>query len=329
VPGPQPTPSALAPSATPQAPQAEDPGAFDVTQPLPAASIDSTLGADEDVLVAAALASDELTGFLQTDLVHDGGVVLFRSLALPEALAVRQAGPDAAQRTPGGGAKAPLRRQLERKGERELALRQACEVGEDCRAGKRRVKAEVAVRQVVRAQVTDSSGANATKRYAEVFRRELMLRPSAGKLALDAVGPLSLRAAGDVRGLDLREIAASVGEGTPLLAWRAGDRPVPVAQLPLLQAGAKLRVRVRVDGARPGGRLVLAGFPGQSWSERVKLVASGVDPTAGEYSGSVTVPPRAGATHLLVEAVDARGLEPAGSYRSVGLGLSARVGTSP
>ncbi|MEB3329876.1 MAG: hypothetical protein VKQ33_11650 [Candidatus Sericytochromatia bacterium] len=320
-----PPPSPLAP---PTAGPVDDPGTFDLSQPLPAAGLDSTLEASEDTLVSAALASDELAGFLLTELVHDGGVVLFRTLAGPVASAGRQPEPEGSRKAP-ARRKAPVQRRLERKGERQLTLRQACEGDAACRSGQRRVKAEVVVRQVVRAQVTDAAGSNTTQRYAEVFRRDLVLRPVAGKMALDAVGPASLRSAADGRGLDVREVTASLADGTPLLAWRTGDRPTPVAQLPQLPPGAALRVRVRLEGTRPGGRVVLASFPGQAWDDRVVLVASGLDPTEGDFSGTITVPSRPGASHLLVEAVDARGLEVAGSYRSVGLGFSARIGASP
>ncbi|MEB3223823.1 MAG: hypothetical protein VKS61_17250 [Candidatus Sericytochromatia bacterium] len=323
-PKPSPTPT---PKPAASAGADEDAGAFDLAAPLPSASVDSTLEATEDQLVSAALSSDELAAYMQTDLIHDGGVVLYRTLAAPLVASGRRLEGDGGRKPPSPvGRKPPMQRQLERKGEPELSLRQACDAGEDCKAGRRRVRAAVTVRQVVRAQLTDTTGATVTKRYAEVFLREVVLGPKAGKMSLEAIGPLMLRAAGDARGLEMREVALSLQDGLPLLAWRAGDRPTPVAQLPVLAAGGTLRVRVRIDQARPSGLVVLAGFPGQKWDERVKLVASGVDTATGEYSGSVTVPARQGATHLLIEAVDARSLEPAGAYRSVGLGFSGRVG---
>lgn len=342
-PAPSMTPSAAPSVATSPAPATVDAGAFDLNAPLPAPSTSSDLAGEEDSLVNAALASDELAGYLSTELIHDGGVVLYRLLG-PAGGGLLARADEGGGRAPGRGErledvpreevdaetrKRPVLRKVEKRGGRQLELERACEAGEDCKVGNRRVRAGVVVRQVARAEVTDTAGKTSVRTYAEVFRRTVMLRPETGRMRLEAVSPFTVQAAGQLKGLEVQAVSFGLPGATPLLAWRPEDKPRAVAETPLIPPGASLRVQVRVDQPSPSAVVVLAGFPGQPWGERTKLVPVGVELTSGEFAGTVKVPAREGATHVIVEVVDARSLLPTQPYRSLSLGFSARVVTTP
>ncbi|MEB3195642.1 MAG: hypothetical protein VKP62_00410 [Candidatus Sericytochromatia bacterium] len=313
----------LAPTQSPRPPSppptavAEADEVLELDSALPDAALDSDLSDDENAAVAKLLDSDLLAGYLSTTLIHDGGVVLFRTLALPQVAArtaLKEARkPDRAK---------PERRALEKKGGRDLRLRQVCENATRCAPGQRAVDATVQVRQIATVEVPDEGGRNKKIRYSELYRREARFRPVDRSLVLEAVSPFSLQTTKAPGRLALRSLTLADQNGLSVFNWLANSPLMPLAKLPSLSIGTRLRVTVQLPAGLPASVEAYAGFPGVHWQKRVPLTL--IDSADGlTFSGDTEVLGSPGNSHLVIETLTPDALAGKGGYRSNLMGFSA------
>jgi hypothetical protein len=254
--------------------------------PLAAASLDSDLDTADNEAIQALLDSAELQALLPSDLIHDGGVILYRVLgeaATSVGVRAQQSEPQIAIATPrppvldqepltraGGNAPAPgvsralptseagvltepdaFNRKREARSGAQIRIRRvACPPDElMCRAGDR---AEVVVRYISRGVITlgPQAGANTQKRrYQEVFQRVLVVARAADRKRwqLVSVGAIELQSDAEALPWQLRAVRLYEGDAqVPLLAQEAPFLPLRADALPVSRAGQPLRIEAQL-----------------------------------------------------------------------------------
>lgn len=317
----------VAPSAAPSVPAAAEPS-YAPPEPgaeLPPAFTYSDVEPAEQAAVEQAIATDpDLSAYLPADLIHDGGVVLFRLLQAPLPAPKPPAnvgGPIAPNTTL--GPPPPWTRTITAKSGTQLILRKGCLDGVDCAVGMRPVRATVQVLQRGELRVNDQS-----KPYGELVRRQIVLRPRDGTLVLAEVSPLTVETQGGRSGLDLKQVTVFEAGGGRVFGLTDFMKPTRIEEEPRLAAGQRLRVEVEVETRRPGTTFVFASRAGNP-ADRVLLRddGKGADKLAGDFrfSGEFFAASTAGLQHLAIEVIDPVSYLDRKAYRAFSVAIAYRV----
>ena len=301
--------------------------AIDPADPLPSPSTDSDLAPAEQAAVEQALASEDLLAYLPSELIHDGGVVLYRTMALDNenkpsaapAAGKKPLGPPPAWARKGDGARSGP----------QLVLRRDCADPAACAEGDRPVRATVRYQEKGVFTFRDEAGVLQTKRYGALSSRVLLLRPTGGTYALAAASPISVTTSGGRAKLEIAQVSFFGKGSAPIAVLRDEGAPAPVASQPRVVGTDLSRVEVDLVDREAGEAFVFLTLPGQDPKKRLMLLDDGlgVDQVAGDgrFSGQFVVPNRPGVQHAVIDVVDPKSFLPAGAYRSNSLGFSFRV----
>ena len=323
-----PPPASVAPTATtgaasPDAALLTD--AIAPTDPLPSASIDSDLAADEQQAVEELLTSDDVLAFLPSELIHDGGVVLYRTLAADDVR--RQTGPEQPINRPLGPPPPWVRADGGRSGAL-VTLRQDCPPGEDCTQGQRPVRATVRYQQKGTFQYRGPEGL-ISKTFGALFSRVMVLKHDDGKYALDQVSPIAVTTTGGRRNLEIAQLSFFGKPPQPLYVAQRADLTIPLDHQPRVVGGDRARVEVDLVNRELGSAFVFLSQLGRGPTGRIQLLddGRGVDRVAGDgrFSGEFVVPNRPGVQHAVIDVIDPRSFLENHPFRSNSLGISYRV----
>lgn len=320
-------PASVAPTMAATLPPTTTPSAEAIApdDPLPPAGTDSDLAPAEEQAVEQALASEDARAYLPAELIHDGGVVLYRTLAAPEGKAGAEPGAKAALGPPprwkraDGGRSGP-----------QLVLRRACPDGEACAEGRRPVRALVRYQEKGAFSFRAiGTGLLAEKKFGALFSRVLLLKPEGGTYRVDAASPISVTTSGGRAKLEIAQVSF-FGKGAAPLAVIADEQATfPAGQEPRVVGGDTSRLEVDLVDRAPDGAFVFLTLPGAGPAGRLQLRddGQGADATAGDgrYSASFVVPNRPGLQHAVIDVVDPRSFLPNGPFRSNSLGLTYRA----
>lgn len=296
-----------------------------------------------------ALADDGTQAYFPGDLIHDGGVILYRlqqmglglaPLSSPMVAGAASGKPSdgMATRTNQQGARPlddkpclsldDLPQQWQRAnflpGGRDVRLR---------RQGQGMVVATVVAtnrgalrfRLPLRPKLQE-------KRYNERFKRELLFELKGSKAKLIAVGPIELESQKGRGRLNFASITVRSTPGGPLLASlgaKTGDF-VPVDQLPAVASKSSLLVEVKLGDGQGCPPYLFAHFLSQGGArDRVPLQDQGISgdatPNDGIYSAFVPVLGPAGLAHLGVEALAPSSFATRSPYQALAVGISFRI----
>jgi hypothetical protein len=325
------SPTPAAPMATPTpagvvatlAPASTPPAAAGTATPsvepstLPGASVDSDLAQDDEAAVESLLDSDELKGYLPNDLIHDGGVILYQTLALGTATRQRLgcAGPTDPPEI--------WKRQGEEGGGRQLHVRKAAGMG------------DVALAEIKYPDrgtfVYRDGGPAVRKKFVETFRRQIQLERMGKQWRPTALGPITVESQGGKSGLDIKTAGVfRAGATTAAMSFDEQDTLVSLkTPLPTFQAGESVRVEAEVADKQACDLFVFAYLVGGNDRSRQRLYDDGTngDRVAGDgiFSGSFVIPATPGPRHLAVNVLDPTVFTPGGLYRSNVVGMTFKV----
>ncbi|MFP5501966.1 MAG: choice-of-anchor X domain-containing protein [Candidatus Sericytochromatia bacterium] len=329
APGTAVTPPAIAPTPSVVAPT-----------PLPEATVDSDLAPDDAAAIENLLDSEQILAYLPADLINDGGVILYQTLAVPdgppgdeggEPVRTTQTGSDAADAGGPPAASAPpvsWKRLEGERGGRQLVLRRqdATQAGVEKRA-------QVVVRYPMRGELAyreSPSSEPVRKRYTQMFQRVFVFQLQENRWRLSRLSPIHMESQGGRSGLEIASFRAfATGSETAALTLTDRDRLIAPEEAPVFRPGQSIRVEAEVDSNRRGEFFVFAHLAGRSDRSRQLLVDDGTngDRLAGDgiYSGTFAVPATEGLRHFALDVIDATTFTPGGLYRSNSLGLTFRV----
>lgn len=322
------------PSATPSTQTSEIVAVASPTAPadtpLPAASADSNLDSTDQSAVEDVLNSDEVAQYLPDDLIHDGGVILFRTLSMPDAAANGGASGSGAAGTAPLSPPAIWARQNIEHGGRQDKLRLA----KDPATGERLVNATL--RYVMRGELAyrPSQGRAVRKRFAEVFERDLRLRLKNNRWRLDSFSPIQITSLPLDNGPAIDSVKLYPAGGTlPLESLTGTDHWLAPGDEPAIAPGSSVRVEVQAHNRDGGSVFVFADLVGASDRNREQLYDDGThgDLTAndGTYTAVFAVPETEGLRHFAIDVIDPVSFAPGGLYGSLAWGLSVRVTNTP
>jgi hypothetical protein len=322
-----PAPSAAPTSAANLETMSPAPTASELPPVMTPPAIDSDLDAEDNAAIENALNSDDLAAYMPADLIHDGGVILFRTLANKDDSGGKRSQTDNAAAT----AEAPndWRRVESRKGGRQLNVRREAPAQPSINShgrAKVQVRYNVAGRFIVKA-----NGREVTKQFNQLFTRTFRFELKDAKWQLAELTPLQHESQGGRSGVDISRVAVYQGDASQPLHELTGDMNQSIAPetIPTLAPGANVRLEVTASQKNGNAPFVYAYVVGQTDRARVALRDDGMqgDRTAGDgiYSGAVTVPSTPGLRHLGIDVLNPAAFQPAGLVRSNGLGLSFRV----
>jgi hypothetical protein len=321
-----PAPSAAPTSSANLGTMSPGPAVTELPPVMTPPAIDSDLDAEDNAAIENALNSDELSAYMPADLIHDGGVILFRTLANKD-----DGGPKKAQTETAATTEAPndWRRVESRKGGRQLNMRREAPTeptAVSIRRAKVQVRYNVAGRFIVKA-----NGREVTKQFNQLFTRTFRFKLESDRWQLADLTPLQHESQGGRSGVDISRVAVYQGDAAQPLHELTGDMDQPIApdQIPTVAPGASVRLEVTASQKNGVAPFVYAYVVGATDRARVALRDDGTlgDRTAGDgvYAGTITVPATPGLRHLGIDVLNPAAFQPAGLVRSNGLGLSFRV----
>jgi hypothetical protein len=287
---------------------------------LPTAGIDSDLDQADEAAVESLIDSADIKALLTADLIHDGGVILYQTLASKDNIAARR------PRAGCGGVDAPpdqWKRQSQEKGGRQLKLR---------RVPGANGQAVVDYTQVSRGLLTyrDADGP-ARKAFVETATRRMKLARHGSKWELAGVSPLVIAAKNGKAGLDLTSVAVfRSGSATPAFGFDGDDKVLKLdGEIPAFATGETLRVECDVTDKQGCQAFIYAHLVGASDRTRQQLYDDGTngDRVAddGIYSGNFVLPATPGQRHIAIEVLDPSTFAAGGLYRSNGVAMNFRV----
>ena len=303
----------------------------EAASPLPEATVDSDLAPDDQTAIEQLLDSEQIQAYLPADLINDGGVILYQTLAMGddrEATPVRTSQTntsDAASGPPTPSAPPASWKRLEgERGGRQLELR---------RQDGAEKRARVVVRYPMRGELAYRESAGSTpvrKRYTQTFQRVFVFQLQENRWRLSQLSPVHMESQGGRSGLEIASFQAfAAGSDTPALTLTDRDRLIGPEEMPTFAPGQGVRLEAAVDNARRGEFFVFAHLAGRADRSRQRLVDDGTqgDRVAGDgiYSGTFAVPATEGMRHFGLDVIDASTFTPGGLYRSNALGLTFRV----
>lgn len=303
------TPTTAAASATP-GPTASE---FAAASPLPAATVDSDMDPAAQTAIENLLASPELSEYLAAGLIHDGGVILYRTLA-ERTVAQVPPPPQPPIAPPPDWRRAEVER-----GGRQLVVRNI----PDAPAGEQR--ARITVRYPQRGVLTFGNP-QVRKPFVEIFERHFVFRAVDGAWQLAEASPIKFETQGGNSPVEITGVAVFRGDAAePVRLAIAPDQGVPAASLPVFAPGEQVRLEVSATSRVETGVFVfahLAGRRGRLWDNGTTGDRRADD---GVYSSTFVVPSEPGVHHVGLDALDRRTFTPNGVYRAEGRGLSFRV----
>jgi hypothetical protein len=298
---------------------------------LASPSIDSDLDAEDNAAIENLLDSDDMEAYMPADLIHDGGVILFRTMATRKDTADRPT-PVAVADADASLAVAPpedWRRTEGRRGGRQLTLRK--EAGSDqstILSGKR---ARVVVKYGVAGQlIFNTNGRRVAKPFSQQFSRTFKFKLAEARWQLDELTPLQHESQGGRSGIDLDHVALyGAGEDKPRAEVAKDERFISPADVPTFAPGESVRLEVKATQKKDAPVFVYAYMVGGTDRSRMLLKDDGTlgDEKAGDgiHTATFAVPTTPGLRHFGVDVINAAAFQPAGLVRSNGLGLSFRV----
>lgn len=325
-----------APAAPVNAVQSEAPPANQPqTPPLTLASpaVDSDLDAEDNAAIENLLDSDDMEAYMPSDLIHDGGVILFRTMAtrkdaadrvLPGANVVATAEADVTLAEP----PQDWRRTEGRRGGRQLTLRKE---GGGEQPGILSKRARVVVKYGVAGQlIFNTNGRRVTKPFSQQFSRTFKFKLNDARWQLDELTPLQHESQGGRSGIDLDQVALyAAGENKPRAEVVKEERFISPDQVPTFAPGESVRLEVKATQKKDAPVFVYAYMVGGTDRSRMLLKDDGTlgDAKAGDgiHTATFAVPTTAGLRHFGVDVINAAAFQPAGLVRSNGLGISFRV----
>jgi hypothetical protein len=323
-----PTPAAPPANAAPsEAPSTNQPPPLTLASP----SIDSDLDAEDNAAIENLLDSDTMEAYMPADLIHDGGVILFRTMATRKDTADR-AVPVTTAEADASLAVAPpedWRRTEGRRGGRQLTLRK--EAGSEqptVLSGKR---ARVVVKYGVAGQlVFNTNGRRVAKPFSQQYSRTFKFKLADARWQLDELTPLQHESQGGRSGIDLDHVALyAAGEDTPRAEVAKDERFISPSDVPTFAPGESVRLEVKATQKKDAPVFVYAYMVGGTDRSRVLLKDDGTlgDAKAGDgiHTATFAVPTTPGLRHFGVDVINAAAFQPAGLVRSNGLGISFRV----
>lgn len=322
------------PQATnqPPAPASAKPttGTESAEEPLPAAAVDSDLASDDQAAIENLLDTEALEAYLPSDLINDGGVILYRTFAAPEDREDRKEKVAIAQASRTGPADPPdvWGRRIKEGGAKFRQLKLRKETGEGNKKG-----ALVTLRYPMRgvfAYKYPNAKAVATP-FVQTFRRDFRFVADEKGWMLASVSPIQYESQGGHSGLEFASVAVyRSNETTPAFpALDTLDKFLSTDAMPAFKAGEALRLEVQLKTARQKDAFVFAHLVGNAERNRQQLRDDGQegDREAGDgiYTHSFTMPAKAGLRHLGIDILDPVSFTQGGAYRSNALGLTFRV----
>lgn len=304
--------------------------AVEAASPLPEATVDSDLAPEDQTAIEQLLDSEQIQAYLPADLINDGGVILYQTLAMRddrEATPVRTSQtntPDAASGPPTPSAPPASWKRLEgERGGRQLELRR--------QDGEKR--ARVVVRYPMRGVLAYRESAGSTpvrQRYTQTFQRVFVFHLQENRWRLSQLSPVHMESQGGRSGLEITSFQAfAAGSDTPALTLTDRDRLIGPEEMPTFAPGQSVRLEAAIDNTRRGEFFVFAHLAGRTDRSRQRLVDDGTqgDRVAGDglYSGTFAVPATEGMRHFALDVIDASTFTLGGKYRSNALGLTFRV----
>lgn len=314
---------------TPQ-PTAQPTGAEAVDEALPAASVDSDLASEDQAAIVNLLDTEALEAYLPSDLINDGGVILYRTLAAPKAderkekVAITQTNRVEAPAEP----PEIWGRRIQEGGARfrQLKLRK------DTADGNKK-RAVATLRYPMRglfAYKYPNAKAVSTP-FVQTFKRDFRFVADEKGWALAEVSPIQYESKAGHSGLEFASLAVYRGsESTPAFTpLNTLDRFLGTGALPAFQPGETIRVEVMLQTARNKDAFVFAHLVGNAERNRQQLRDDGLegDRVAGDgiYTRSITLPDSPGLRHFGVDILAPSSFAPGGAYRSNALGMTFRV----
>lgn len=305
------------------------------TPPLTLASpaIDSDLDAEDNAAIENLLDSDDMEAYMPSDLIHDGGVILFRTMAtrkdttdraLPGAAVVATSEASLSAEPP-----QDWRRTEGRRGGRQLVLRK--EGGGGDQPGILSKRARVVVKYGVAGQlIFNAAGRRVTKPFSQQFSRTFKFKLADARWQLDELTPLQHESQGGRSGIDLDHVALyAAGEDKPRAEVLKEERFISPDKVPTFTPGESVRLEVKATQKKDAPVFVYAYMVGGTDRSRVLLKDDGTlgDAKAGDgiHTATFAVPTTPGLRHFGVDVINAAAFQPAGLVRSNGLGISFRV----
>lgn len=307
-----------------------------LSPPLTLASpaIDSDLDAEDNAAIENLLDSDDMEAYMPADLIHDGGVILFRTMATRKDTADR-AVPGAtvvatAEAETSLSAEPPQdwRRTEGRRGGRQLVLRK--EGGGD-QPGILSKRARVVVKYGVAGQlIFNTNGRRVAKPFSQQFSRTFKFKLADARWQLDELTPLQHESQGGRSGIDLDHVALyGAGEDKPRAEAVKEERFIAPSEVPTFAPGESVRLEVKATQKKDAPVFVYAYMVGGTDRSRMLLKDDGTlgDAKAGDgiHTATFAVPTTPGLRHFGVDVINAAAFQPAGLVRSNGMGLSFRV----
>lgn len=323
-------PPPLAASPMPTAPGESVAPAAEET--LPPATVDSDLAMEDQAAIENLLDTEALEAYMPSDLINDGGVILYRTMAASRAgdrkdaenekVTIAQAGRAPAEPPEIWG------RQIKEGGSRFRQLQLRREPGQGNQKG-----ARVTLRFPMRGVFAYKyPGAQAvSKPFIQTFRRDFRFTGDENGWTLASVSPIQYESRAGHSGLEFASVAVYRGtETTPAFEpLNTLDRFLPIAELPTFKAGEALRVEVQLATARQKDAFVFAHLVGNAERSRQALRDDGLegDRVAGDgiYTRLVNAPATAGLRHFGVDILSPGAFTPGGAYRANALGMTFRV----
>jgi hypothetical protein len=328
-----PTPAAPPANAVQtEAPSTAQPPAPPLTLASP--SIDSDLDAEDNAAIENLLDSDDMEAYMPSDLIHDGGVILFRTMATRKETAARVLpGTNVAVTAEADVALAEppqdWRRTEGRRGARQLVLRK--EGGNGEQPGLLSKRARVVVKYGVAGQLLfNTNGRRVAKPFSQQFSRTFKFKLADARWQLDELTPLQHESQGGRSGIDLDHVALyAAGEDKPRSEVVKEERFISPDEVPTFAPGESVRLEVKATQKKDAPVFVYAYMVGGTDRSRVLLKDDGTlgDEKAGDgiHTATFAVPTTPGLRHFGVDVINAAAFQPAGLVRSNGLGISFRV----
>jgi hypothetical protein len=325
------TPSQAA-SAVPDA-DPDDAALAPDMEALPAAAVDSDLESGDQTAIENLLNSEALEAYLPSDLINDGGVILYQTLAARETKQEKDGADKDATPVAIADDTAPaqpparwVRQNIERSG-RQAQLRRLGNGGSDRRA-------QVVVRYDQRGQFvyqdpTDSKGAR-RKNFRQKFERVLRFGLKGGEWTLLDFSPVRMENKDGQSGLDVQSLQVfQPGAASAAVSLTTFDRFVTPAEVPTFKPGETLRAEVTMKSRKGSAAFLFAHVVGTNDRAKQRLMDDGTngDRVAGDgvYTGSFVVPGGAGMRHFGIDVLDPVVFTPKGKYNSNTLGLTFKV----
>ena len=274
----------------------------------PSPGPDSNLSSEDQSAIDSLLVSNEFLSYLPANLIHDGGVILFRTL-----LDVSDAEPDA------------WSRENVTTGIRRDVFRKVATGDPSARAASVDIQIPMSGSLVYQ---DPQSGQIDNKSFNEVFDRKFLFRLNGNQWGLDALTPVKLAPTSDVNGFRIDRLALfHLDSPVPIELGTDFGELTPLASVPNFSPGETLRVEADVSRQTPGGIFAYVHVVGQDDRLRVPMSLDGPSPdhTSQVFTGLVTVPSTPGVEHLAIDVLGSGTFSPGGLYSGLALGRTFNV----